>query len=175
MTTQTDILDAAEHLVRKRGYDGFSFADLAAKVGIRKPSVHYHFETKGALATTLITRYAERMANAREAIDAEAKSTEDALRQFAALYREALGQGDTICLCASFSADIDSLPNTARDALNSYYDETLAWLDTFGAAPTLLAAVEGAQLLARARQNPATFDDAIEPILARFNTDRTLS
>ncbi|QQP52679.1 Uncharacterized protein FKW44_004905 [Caligus rogercresseyi] len=55
--TKTALLNSAEWLPVSRGFDGFSFADLAAEVGIRKASVHHHFPTKAALSVALMQRY----------------------------------------------------------------------------------------------------------------------
>jgi TetR/AcrR family transcriptional regulator, transcriptional repressor for nem operon len=38
---------------------GFSFREIAADVGIKSSSVHYHFLTKGDLAATAVRRWAE--------------------------------------------------------------------------------------------------------------------
>ena len=59
-TRATEILDAAEGFARQTGYNGFSFRDIAAEIGIKSASVHYHFPTKGDLGAALARRYAER-------------------------------------------------------------------------------------------------------------------
>ena len=41
--TATRILDLAEQLVQMHGFNGFSYADLAEELDIRKASVHHHF------------------------------------------------------------------------------------------------------------------------------------
>ena len=56
MDTRTALLESAERTARQRGYDGFSYADLADDVGIRKASIHHHFPTKATLALALIER-----------------------------------------------------------------------------------------------------------------------
>ena len=56
MDTQDLLLTEAERLVRTRGFDAMSFADLAVAADIRKASVHYHFPTKADLAAKLIAR-----------------------------------------------------------------------------------------------------------------------
>jgi TetR/AcrR family transcriptional repressor of nem operon len=48
-TTKTTLLDVAEELLLTRGYNGFSYNDIAEKVGIRKASIHYHFPSKSGL------------------------------------------------------------------------------------------------------------------------------
>ena len=44
--TSDDILGCARTLIIAGGYNGFSYADVAAVVGIRKASIHHHFPTK---------------------------------------------------------------------------------------------------------------------------------
>src|ERR1700720_895295 len=43
---KTAILDAAERRMQIGGFGGFSFREIAADVGIKSSSVHYHFPTK---------------------------------------------------------------------------------------------------------------------------------
>ena len=52
--TRTELLIQAESLVRGRGWSGFSYADLAEAVGIRKASIHHHFRTKDDLGAALV-------------------------------------------------------------------------------------------------------------------------
>ncbi len=55
--TSTRILDAAERLVQERGFNGFSYADIADELGVSKAALHYHFAGKAELGETLILRY----------------------------------------------------------------------------------------------------------------------
>ena len=56
---KTAIMDAAERRMQLGGFGGFSFRELAADVGVKSSSVHYHFPTKEALAAAVIRRCAE--------------------------------------------------------------------------------------------------------------------
>jgi TetR/AcrR family transcriptional repressor of nem operon len=53
----TAILDVAEQLAQTKGYNGFSYADIALQLGVTKASLHYHFPSKAELGCTLIERY----------------------------------------------------------------------------------------------------------------------
>ena len=68
--TATRILDSAESLVQVRGFNGFSYADVAAELAVTKASLHYHFPGKAELGRALIARYATRFNAALAGIDA---------------------------------------------------------------------------------------------------------
>ena len=67
--TAERILDIAERLVQTRGFTNFSYADIAAELGITKASLHYHFPSKAELGQAVIARYGERFAEALSEID----------------------------------------------------------------------------------------------------------
>ncbi|HJT14927.1 MAG TPA: helix-turn-helix domain-containing protein, partial [Dongiaceae bacterium] len=56
--TRARILDVAQGLIQQRGYNGFSYRDIADEVGIRAPTIHYYFPAKADLAAALVDRYA---------------------------------------------------------------------------------------------------------------------
>ena len=58
------VVDAAEGLVQRRGYNGFSYDDVAIIVGIKKPSIHHHFPTKAELVAVVAQRYTHRFRTA---------------------------------------------------------------------------------------------------------------
>src|SRR5271168_3279858 len=71
VSTRSRILDVGERLVQIRGFNGFSYADVAAELSVTKASLHYYFPGKADLAEAIITRYAERFTHALAAIDDE--------------------------------------------------------------------------------------------------------
>src|ERR1700682_630937 len=84
------ILDVAEQLAQTRGYNGFSYADIAAPLGVTKASLHYHFPSKADLGCALIERYHRTFASALEAIDQQAEEPGKKLRQYVGLYDSVL-------------------------------------------------------------------------------------
>ena len=46
MSTHDSLIELTDTLIQQNGYQGFSYADLAKTLGIRKASIHYHFQTK---------------------------------------------------------------------------------------------------------------------------------
>lgn len=185
MNTRDALLDCAERAARARGYDGFSYADLASEVGIRKASIHHHFPTKADLALELMRRYRARFgATLAEAARADMRGAER-LRAFLAVYRDALGGGSTACLCVMFSAGREALSEPVLAELGRFHAETLAWLrESFARAAedgsvvevgvpeaeaaACLALVEGAQLMARAARDVGLYDAAVARFAARL-------
>ena len=55
--TSERILDAAQAMAQKRGYNGVSYRDISQVVGVRTASIHYHFASKEILFTALAERY----------------------------------------------------------------------------------------------------------------------
>ncbi len=84
--TATQILDVAERLAQVRGFNAFSYADVAAELKITNAALHYHFAGKSDLGAALIARYASRFAEALRAV--ESRVTDAAGRLDA--YAEAL-------------------------------------------------------------------------------------
>jgi TetR/AcrR family transcriptional repressor of nem operon len=183
--TRTLLLDLGENAVRTRGYAGFSYADIARDAGIRKASIHHHFPTKGDLALALIERFSDMLAGALAGIGSAAPTGGKALESAIDLYRDALGTGDTMCLCAAMSADAALLETRAIEALDAANNSVVAWLagvlargkkdgtiaavnDPTNAAPAVLAQLQGAQLLARASRSLNVFDDAVLTLRERI-------
>jgi TetR/AcrR family transcriptional regulator len=54
--TRERILDAAEAVFAERGFDGATLRDVAARVGIRNPSLYNHFDSKESLYAAVLER-----------------------------------------------------------------------------------------------------------------------
>ncbi|MFL6897289.1 TetR/AcrR family transcriptional regulator [Enterobacter roggenkampii] len=54
MSTHDSLIELTDTLIQQNGYQGFSYADLADGLGIRKASIHYHFQTKTDLGACLL-------------------------------------------------------------------------------------------------------------------------
>jgi len=99
--TAARILDVAEGLVQVRGFNGFSYADISAEVGITKAALHYHFSGKADLGLALITRYAGRFAAELARIDTSNLTPAAALPGTPTCMRRCSGSRE--CACAACS------------------------------------------------------------------------
>lgn len=178
--TRADILLEAETLIRRRGYSGFSYADLADVIGIRKASIHHHFQTKADLAVALLARYDATYTQAMNDICESSNDGLECIRAYAALYLGGVEKG-LGCLCAAFSAELDSLPERLRADLTAFFGKHIAWIDavltagkangtirgTIAPAPysrMIVAALEGALMIERAVDGPIGFNGAFSAI-----------
>lgn len=186
-TTSDDILASARTLIMSGGYNGFSYADIAEVVGIRKPSIHHHFPSKVDLVRTLVARY---RADAQETVamlernvheplevlniyaDHWAKCIEDASRPF--------------CVCALLASELPSLPPEVSAEVTSFFLFLSRWLTSvmkrgakagtlnLSSAPDVeaeafMACVHGAMLSARAYGRPDVFATVLTPTLQRLS------
>ena len=74
MTMQNRIIDAAENMVRRRGYNGFSYSDIARKTATSKAAIHHHFPRKADLGLLLIRRFTDDELSMMHAIEWQPKS-----------------------------------------------------------------------------------------------------
>jgi TetR/AcrR family transcriptional repressor of nem operon len=176
------MLDVAEQLAQTRGFNGFSYADIALELELTNASVHYHFRSKATLGVALIDRYAARFTAALGEIDASGAAPLAMLRQYVAIYRTVLA-GERMCLCGILAAELHTLPPAMRAAVLTFFDENERWLArvlTAGiedgtiaitgrvceVAASILGGLEGAMLVARAHEDVERFDRAVSWLLA---------
>ncbi|MFD3259545.1 TetR/AcrR family transcriptional regulator [Paenibacillus lentus] len=68
---RNEILDAADELFGKKGFDGTSTNDILAKVGIARGTLYHHFKSKEDIMDALIERYSARLLGAAQKIAAD--------------------------------------------------------------------------------------------------------
>ena len=125
--TPQRILDVAERLVQTRGFNGFSYADIAAALNVTKASLHYHFRGKADLGASLIERYERNFATALASIDAATGDAGEKLRRYAAIYGTVLAD-NRMCLCGMLAAEFGTLPEEMRERMRHYFDANERWL-----------------------------------------------
>jgi TetR/AcrR family transcriptional regulator, transcriptional repressor for nem operon len=180
--TSQRILDIAERLVQTRGFNGFSYADVAEALKVTKASLHYHYPSKAELGAKLIERYTRNFLAALQRIDAEAGSAAEKLRRYAAIY-EGVVRDNRMCLCGMLAAEFGTLPREMRDDMRNFFDENERWLagvlqegkrrktlkfsgSVTEAAQSLVGALEGAMMIARTYADVGRFRAASDRALA---------
>nr|WP_063571712.1 TetR/AcrR family transcriptional regulator [Luteibacter rhizovicinus] len=173
--TRQSILSVARKMVQSRGYSALSFREIAASVGVKSASVHYHFPTKGSLGSELAREYTDEMAAfLSEALDAS-KDTAAFMAKYVAVFRAALVNENRMCMCGVMAAERDELPEEVQVEVQRFSEVNVTWLaKALGRedakipanvrqtrALAIFAGVEGSQLVARSRGDVAVYDQSI--------------
>lgn len=184
--TSDAILTCARALIATGGYNGFSYADIADVVGIRKASIHHHFPGKADLVMTLVTRY-------REEVEAGIGQLEQAipdplaqLQAYIGYWKTCIGDATApFCVCALLASEMPILPEEVALEIRTYFRYLSGWLTsvlTRGVergviavatspqveAEAFMALVHGAMLSARAYGDTAAFGAIMDPQLSRL-------
>jgi TetR/AcrR family transcriptional repressor of nem operon len=183
--TEDRILDIAEQLVQTRGFNGFSYADIATALRIRKASIHYYFPTKADLGRTVIERYHRAFRRELEVIERKWPDARQRLERYVQLYDDVLREKNRVCLCGMLAADFTTLPKAIRDRVAAFFEENERWLIKVleegrkartlrfegppdVAARLVLSTLEGAMLVARSYGDASRFESVAEKLLADF-------
>jgi TetR/AcrR family transcriptional repressor of nem operon len=185
-TTSDDILACARSLIIAGGYNGFSYADIADVVGIRKASIHHHFPSKVDLVRTLVARYREEAEAGLASLEREVSDPLEQLRLYAGYWEACITDASApFCVCALLASQLPVLPEEVGLEVRAHFRSLSAWLTSVlerGArhgqlqltstpraeAETFMATVHGAMLSARAYGDAKIFGAVTRPLLERL-------
>lgn len=172
-STRDLILDSAQSLAQTRGFNAFSYADIAIELGVRKASIHYHFPAKQDLEAELLERYRAGFMAELRSIESVVDSGVERLERYAQLYASTLS-ANRICLAGMMASDIGALPEQLTASLRNFFKEQVDWLSSVmkqgksngelnfagsstSQASAFLAALQGGLLIANAMGDQAVF------------------
>ena len=174
MDSATQILDIAERRMRQTGYNAVSYRDIAAEMGIKSASLHYHFPKKEDLGAALTQRYSDNFAGALQDIASREANPKDRIQAFVDIYSSELKQRGLVCLCAVLGAETDGLPERVSGEIKSFFDKNIDWLtqqyEALGKdapakqAKTALSLLSGAMIVSASNDDNSIFDAAAESI-----------
>ncbi|PCL93200.1 TetR/AcrR family transcriptional regulator [Paenibacillus lautus] len=185
-TTSDDILTCARSLIIAGGYNGFSYADIAEVVGIRKASIHHHFPSKVDLVRTLVARYREEAEAGMENIELHVSDALEQLRFYVGYWEACIADASApICVCALLASQLPVLPEEVAMEVREHFRYLSTWLTSVldrgsrlgqlqlrstphAEAEAFMATVHGAMLSARAYGDPNMFSFVTGPLLERL-------
>jgi len=185
-TTSDDILNCAQTLIMKGGYNGFSYADIAEVVGIRKASIHHHFPSKAALVRALISRYRADARDGFKQLETMTSNPHEQLRLYLRYWQKCLLDGTApICICALLAGELPVLPPEVATEVRLHFQTLSNFLtgilergsdhgalrlsDTPSAeAEAFMATVHGGMLSARVGGDSKLFGTITTALLARL-------
>ncbi len=125
MTTREHIIQTADNLIRDKGYNAFSFVDIAQVVGIKKPSIHHHFPRKTDLGIAVIEFHIQGLELIKQAT--RKKTATEKLDRFFSIYTDIKYQ-NKVCIVGSLSTDYNTLEPEVQEKIKEFSDAFLAWL-----------------------------------------------
>ena len=181
LSVKEQILECAENLIQTRGYNDFSFRDLADAVGIKSASVHHHYRTKEDLGVAVTMRYTENFISALRHEEKKTSDPKKLLDFYIKQFRKSLVDDGNMCLCGMLGAEIDTLPTLVAKETKLFFDANIEWLTLVfknekssskikaaTKAKTLLATLEGALILSRTRKDHKCFDEITSKLANTF-------
>ena len=125
--TSEEILNAAEDLLQRRGYNAFSYHHIAVQLGVRNAAIHYHFPAKEDLGVALVKRYQERF---RQWVGT-ADGTPCAWMRLQAYFQTYLDFLQADCKCCPggvLGTEFHAIPETMREQARQLARDIHDWL-----------------------------------------------
>jgi TetR/AcrR family transcriptional regulator, transcriptional repressor for nem operon len=184
--TASRIIQAGQQLIMRRGYSGFSYADIAEAIDIRKASIHHHFPAKTDLVIAVLNDWREAFEADMAALDASGADALAQLRAYVGHWERCIADDTApFCVAGMLGAELPALPEEVAKEVKVFFDNLTAWMEQVLAsglknglvklaspvqteAATLVSLVYGAMLAARAYGGVALFKDVTGSAVERL-------
>jgi AcrR family transcriptional regulator len=123
--TKDKIVALADHLVRTKGFNAFSYKDIADPMDIKNAAIHYHFPAKADLGISVIDHEIEKF---RENAEKWRKLPEDKqLSKLVDVFHRC-GNHGFICLMGSLAPDFETFTDPMKTKVQEMGNDILNWL-----------------------------------------------
>lgn len=125
--TKSEIIKIATSLILEKGYNAFSYADIAKMLHIKNAAIHYHFPTKEDLGVAVMQTQQDRL---RELIQKLKNKKASEVEQIQTLFNIYTGllEHKQICALGSMGSDIQTLSAQIQIEVKKDYDQVTDWL-----------------------------------------------
>lgn len=180
-----EIIQRANELLASGGYNGFSYADIAELVDVRKASIHHHFPAKVDLVKATVAQHRHAMRRGLQLLDESIPDPYARLVAYSRYWADCIqASNPPICICALLAAELPSIPAEVAQEVTGHFNDLQIWLAQTmmegatkgamrlveppdGEAAMFMASIHGAMLSARATGNALLFWQ-----IAKLSTDR---
>jgi TetR/AcrR family transcriptional repressor of nem operon len=177
INTRAALLDIAQDMVQRQSISGVSFQKLANRIGIKKGSLYYHFESKDDLAVALLERASSEMQESFER--GRAKNPLEQLNYFLDIYLNHIIPTEKLCPGGAFAGEWGKLSDPVKAQVKRLIDTQVKGVSdilTEGInsgvfnnhaktveelAQWVIACVQGALVTSRVSQNRAIFESTL--------------
>ncbi len=116
--TRMAILTTAQDMIQRQSVSGVSFQDIARKVGIKKGSMYYHFESKDELSVGLLEKYSETLTEKFK--QGLSLTPQIRLNNMFIYYRTRMCEKGKLCPGGAFAIEGERLTPPVRKALKNF-------------------------------------------------------
>lgn len=128
-TTRDEIVEAADDLFYRQGYDHTSFADVADVVKISRGNFYHHFKSKDEILDAVIDKRLADRQTMLERWEIEGETPEDRIRSFIDIL---IVNGEKIkrygCPIGTLTSELAKLNHAAQDDANKLFTLFRTWL-----------------------------------------------
>lgn len=124
--TRTQIIALAMELLQQRGFNGFSYKDIAEQLSVKNAAIHYHFPSKSDLGVAIAEAYRDQFR--RYVAACEHKSWRKKLDAYLAIAVSFARQGRRVCPLGVMEAEFFTLPEPVQEAAKQLDKEMRTWL-----------------------------------------------
>lgn len=180
------IVGFTRQLLANGGYNSFSYADLAERVGITKASIHHHFPSKETLVKAVVILYREDATEGLASLQRQLNDPVAELNAYTAYWAGCIASGDSpFCICAMLATEMPTIPEEVAVEVRAHFVVLTGWIagvlergaaqgsfllagSPADAARAFLAVVHGAMLVARAMNDPKAFATVVQSAMAQL-------
>lgn len=180
-----EIIQRTNELLASGGYNGFSYADIAELVEVRKASIHHHFPTKADLVKATVALHREATRRGLQSLDEAKADPFERLVAYCRYWAECVEKSSPpVCICALLAAELPAVPTEVADEVRGHFKDLHAWIASnlqqaqsngrvrltdspANEASVFMASIHGAMLTARAAGDASLFWT-----IAKLSTDR---
>lgn len=173
-------------LLMAGGYNSFSYADVAERVGITKASIHHHFASKAVLVQTVVALYRQEAKAGLAGLSRQLDDPLSELNAYADYWAGCIRSGThPFCICAMLATELPTIPDEVAVEVRAHFQDLSTWMTGVlqrGAAAgqfhllnsaaisarSFMAVVHGAMLMARALDDPKCFATIVQPAILKL-------
>ncbi|MEU8681007.1 TetR/AcrR family transcriptional regulator [Streptomyces sp. NPDC048611] len=187
LDTRERLIRSTQELLWERGYVGTSPKAILERAGVGQGSMYHHFQGKSDLALTAVRRTAEDLRRSAEECLGGPGTAYDRVAAYLLRERQVLRgcpvgrmtQDRDVVRSAELRRPLDEMFDRLRERIAEVLTEgqrrgeLAAALDPAATAATVAAVVQGGYVLARAADDAAPFDAAVQGVLALLGAQVT--
>jgi len=128
MNTKQQLVELSANLLRSKGFDGFSYLDLARELGISKASVHHHFPKKQDLGLALCDWAHDWLIQGLNHFDAKANSDWNRLERYVQAGIKYTLTDQKMCPLSAFYSDLHKLSDPMRLSIKKIGQIEIDWI-----------------------------------------------